>query len=116
MVAAIFQPLSPCVVVGLAVLFRMERLAWRKAVGFVVGVGGAVVMVWPTLVAKRTNDHGGNGTMAGAAAHGDAFGMALLAIGVVGGAAYLLLMKRAYAICDPLALAAIQCASRALAA
>ena len=46
--AAIFQPLSPAVVVVLAFVFGVERLTWRKVLGFAIGVGAAVCVALPS--------------------------------------------------------------------
>lgn len=56
-VAAILQPLCPGVVALLAVLFRMESMTWRKVAGFLVGVAGAAVMLWPAIFGHHNTSH-----------------------------------------------------------
>lgn len=56
-------------------------------------------MVWPSF--KASSDPGD-------ATEGDAIGVVLLSAGVLGGAAYLLLMKKSYRYCSPLTMSALQ--------
>jgi drug/metabolite transporter (DMT)-like permease len=90
--AAIFQPLSVIVTVAAAVLFRFERLTWRKACGFLLGIGGAVVMaeLWK----------GGNSK--------NGIGVALLTFGTVSSSLYYLLQKPTYHRYEPLTMTAYQ--------
>ena len=144
--AAIFQPLSPAVVVVLAFVFGVERLTWRKVLGFAIGVGAAVCVAPSPHTHTHTCQAGGCGvpaarerTFAASAnpkivcvgvtprpppsyrrymlwpsiskaglGSGDAIGMALLVVGVVGAGSYLVLMKQSYDKLNPLAMTAFQ--------
>lgn len=92
-IAAIFQPLSPVVVVALALIFRMERLDWRKGLGILLGVGGAAVMIGSGIL------HGGQSSV---------LGLIFLCANLFGANSYLLLMKRTYNLFTPLTLTMYQ--------
>ena len=96
-VAAVFQPLCPVATAMMGVAVGYEGMAWRKGLGFVLGVGGAMVML------PRSVWHGG-----GSAAHGDGLGVILLTLNVLAGSVYLLMMKRSYSAFSPLTITAYQ--------